>query len=114
MVTDGTPMVIAAHLAVATERHGDEVVVRLLGELDASNADGLRDAIHGILESLPRTLVVDASGLGFADCAGLSVLVSTNRCLAGQGRKLVVANPQPRVRRLLIFTGLDALLRPGP
>jgi anti-anti-sigma factor len=98
-----------AYLTVAAEHRGDAVVVRLRGELDVSSVDGLRQAMHGILKSLPQTVVVDVSGLGFADCAGLSVLSSARRRLAEQGRKLIITDPQPLVQRLLTLTGLNAL-----
>lgn len=97
------------YLTVAAEHRGGEVVVRLRGELDVSSADGLRQAMHGILKRLPRTVVVDVSGLGFADCAGLFVLSSAHRRLAEEGRKLIITDPQPLVQRLLTLTGLNAL-----
>jgi anti-sigma B factor antagonist len=99
-----------AHLTISAERHGNEIVMRLLGELDASNVEGLRQAMDKILEIPPPTLVVDATGLGFADCAGVSALVAAHERLAGQGRELIIAGPRLLVRRLLAITGLDGIL----
>jgi anti-sigma B factor antagonist len=104
------PMNPAAHLAVVTEHHGQRSVLRLHGELDASNRDHLRSAISSVLESHPLLLVVDLSGLAFTDCAGLSVLVWAHKRLAGCGHRLVVTGAEPAVRRLLHLTGLGTYL----
>lgn len=99
-----------AHLAIVTEHDGQRSVLRLRGELDASNRDHLRGAISSALENHPPLLVVDLSGLGFMDCAGLSVLAWAHKCLAGCGRHLVITGAEPAVQRLLQLTGLDMYL----
>jgi anti-anti-sigma factor len=65
---------ISAYLAITTEQHGQQLVLRLWGELDVSNPGSLRQVLDGLLERAPQTLVVDLAGLGLADCAGLSSL----------------------------------------
>jgi anti-sigma B factor antagonist len=99
-----------AHLAVITEHRGQRSVLRLQGELDASNRDRLRSAISSVLENHPPLLVVDLSGLAFIDCAGLSILVWAHKRLAECGHRLVVTGAKPAVQRLLRLTGLDTYL----
>jgi anti-sigma B factor antagonist len=106
-------VISTCHLVIVTEYHGRQSVLRLLGELDLSNRDFLRDAIDGALEHGPRVLVLDLSGLGFMDCSGLRVLVGTHKHLAEDRRQLFVAGSRPIVRRLIRLTGLDAYLRLG-
>src|SRR5690349_7030861 len=96
----------ATYLGVITQHRCQRSVLRLQGELDASNRDRLHCAISGALESHPPLLVVDLSGLDFADCAGLSVLVWAHKRLAGCGHRLVLTGAQPVVARLLHLTGL--------
>jgi anti-sigma B factor antagonist len=100
----------ATHLAVVTEHHGQRSVLRLQGELDASNRDRLHSAISSALENHPPLVVVDLSGLGFTDCAGLSVLVWAHKRLAGCGHRLVITGAKPTVQRLLHLTGLGTYL----
>jgi anti-sigma B factor antagonist len=100
---------IPPYLAITTERRGQQLVLRLRGELDVCNVDSLGQVLDGVLERAPQTLVVDLAGLGFADCAGLSALVAARARLAAQGHQLIVINAQPVVRRLLAVTGLDAV-----
>ena len=95
---------------VVTEHHGQQSWLRLEGELDVCSTDYLRQAISDALDRAPKTLVVDLSALGFADCAGLSVLVWAHDILAGQDRELIVTGCQPIVRRLLNLTGLTMYL----
>src|SRR5579863_1266441 len=100
----------ATHLAIVAEHDGQRSVLRLQGELDASNRDHLRSAISRALENHPPLLLVDLSGLGFMDCAGLSVLVWAHKRLAGCGQHLVITGTEPVVQRLLHLTGLDIYL----
>ena len=104
------PMNPAAHLTVVTDHHGQRSVLRLQGELDASNRDHLQGAISSALEKHPRLLVVDLSDLGFIDCAGVSVLVWAHKRLAGCGHRLVITGATPAVQRLLHLTGLGTYL----
>jgi anti-sigma B factor antagonist len=98
------------HLAVTTEHHGQRSVLRLQGELDASNRDRLHSAISSALEHHPPLLVADLSDLDFIDCAGLSVLVGAHKRLAASGHRLLIAGAKPAVQRLLHLTGLDTYL----
>src|SRR5205809_5713791 len=100
----------ATHLAVITEHHRQRSVLRLQGELDASNRDRLHSAISSALENHPPLLVVDLSGLDFTDCAGLSVLVWAHKRMAGSGHELVITGAKPIVRRLLHLADLDTYL----
>ena len=103
----------AAHLAVITEHHRQRSVLRLQGELDASNRDRLHSAISSALENHPPLLVVDLSGLDFTDCAGLSVLVWAHKRMAGCGHRFVLTGAKPAVARLLRLTGLGTYLHLG-
>jgi len=85
----------------------------LHGELDAANRDTLRRALDASVAQGPQTLEVDLSGLGFADCSTLSVLVSAQLRLAEHNHELIITGAQPIVRRLLAVSGLDTFFRLG-
>jgi anti-anti-sigma factor len=97
-------------LAIIVGQHGDRPVLRLRGELDASSWDQLRRALSTALERHPPVLVLDASGLEFTDCGGLSILVWAHRQLAERGHQLIITGATPMVRRLLYLTGLEGHL----
>ena len=104
--TTASPSVV-----IITHHHGPRVVLRLHGELDVSNRYALRRALHAIVEQDPQALEVDLSGLSFADCSILSVLVSAHRRLAERNHELIIAGARPIVRRLLAITGLETFFR---
>ena len=100
-----------SQLTIITEHHTRRSVLKLLGELDLCSSGDLRRAVGTLLEQHdPQSLTIDLSGLTFVDCAGLSALVWTRKCLAEQGHKLVITGSQPLVRRLLALTGLAMYL----
>jgi len=101
------------HLVIVTEHHGRQSVLRLLGEVDLSNKNFLRDAIDGALGHGPQVLVLDLSGLSFMDCSGLRVLIGTHKHLSEDQRQLFLAGSRPLIRRLIRLTGLDGYLRLG-
>ena len=97
-------------LAIIIEHQSRRSVLRLRGDLDVFTRDRLRHVIGSLLEGHPPILVVDLSGLGFADCAGLSILVWAQKLLTADGAELVTIGAQPIVRRLMQLTGLDTYL----
>ena len=99
-----------ADLVIIAEQHGDRPVLRLRGELDVSSRDRLRCTISAALEHHPPVLVLDASGLDFTDCGGLSVLIWAHQRMAERGHQLIITGATPMVRRLLHVTGLDIYL----
>jgi anti-anti-sigma factor len=95
---------------IVTEYHDQWCLLRLQGELDVCGADHLRQAIRNALDRAPKTLVADLSALGFADCAGLSVLTWAHEIQARHGGELIITGCQPIVRRLLSITRLNMYL----
>lgn len=79
----------AAHVATVT------------GELDASNAALLLRRLRPIAERAHSHLIVDLSGVTFADDAAYEVLATTAELLGRTGGELVVATDDPRLRRLI-------------
>ncbi|TIC87585.1 STAS domain-containing protein [Nocardioides sp. GY 10113] len=93
-------------LSVTTEERDGITVVALSGELDLLSAGPARAALEGQLIAGIAGLVVDVSGLGFIDSAGLGVLVRTHKKARVLRTGFAVACPEGTVRRLLRLTGL--------
>ena len=85
-------------------------VVVLSGEADWSTVGQLSELITAQLAGGVRQLMVDASGLRFADSASVRVLVLAARTLKERGGALVLMRPQPAVARVLELMGADQLL----
>lgn len=92
------------------ERHADEAVITLRGELDLSSGHVLRDAADEAMTARPARLVLDLSALTFCDSTGLSELIRLYQRTQQAGTELVLDRPTPRVDRILAATGLDTIL----
>ena len=108
------------HLGVASypllqvaveERHEGVVVVSLEGEVDMSTAGLLRRATHDAVETRPRTLVVELSGLTFCGSTGLVALMEARDHADRRGVGFGTAGGRPIMRRVLEITGFGPALR---
>ena len=86
---------------------GTPRTVRLVGELDASNADGLVESLQKEIEA-GGDLVLDLSGLSFVDSMGLRSLLRIAAALEASG-KLVLRGPQRTVARTMELVGIEKL-----
>jgi anti-anti-sigma factor len=79
---------------------------RLVGEVDAANADRLRDHIAARVEP-DRDFIVDCSELRFMDSSGVHAVLT----LAGRmgGGALVFRGCGPTLRRLFEVVGLERI-----
>jgi anti-anti-sigma factor len=91
---------------VTAEVRGDEVRVGLAGQIDASNAARLREALAGLDVDHARVRI-DVTALTFVDCAGLAVLCTLGRARPG-GRPRLEGIRHPSVRRIVELTGAAA------
>lgn len=82
------------------------VVVALRGELDVTGATDVGAAIMTRI-ARGQALIVDMSALGFVDCAALDALVRAREAARRGGGDVMLAGPQPHVRRLLVLRGQD-------
>ena len=80
----------------------------LVGELDASTAHCLADALAAQHEER-GDVRLDLSRLVFLDSVGLSALIATARRLT-EGDQLVLISPQDTVRRALELSGVAGAL----
>jgi anti-sigma B factor antagonist len=83
------------------------LVVKLIGEIDISNATKLGTALDAMITGVDEPVVVDLSGLEFMDSSGIAMLL---RAVGGAG-SVEVRNPSTVVRRIIECTGLTEILR---
>jgi len=85
-------------------------VVLLSGEADLASARELSELLTAQLAGGVQRLMVDLSGLRFADSASVRALVLAGKTLRERGGALVLARPQRAVARVLELMGVDQLL----
>jgi anti-sigma B factor antagonist len=82
-------------------------VVRLSGELDIATTDRLDDAVAPVLDPIPPKLIVDVSGVSFADSSAIAKLVQWSLKVD----QVEVRGASPLLRRVITTMGLDGKLR---
>ncbi len=77
--------------------HGRGAVVRLTGEIDLSNAEGMRRAIARAIPNHAVVLILDLSEVDFLDSAGIQLIYQLREDLRARGQilQLVVASTSP-------------------
>jgi anti-anti-sigma factor len=106
-----------APLEISQEALSDGLLLfGVRGELEATHADRLEDAVLGAMDGDARKVVVDLERCSFIDSTGLGVLLRIARRLrAGDGNTgLAVVEGQLQVRRIFEITNLDGTLSVFP
>lgn len=97
-------------LTMSTRRQTDFTVISVGGELDLETAPQLQAQISALMSEGARRFVMDLSDVTFCDSTGLSVFVRTKNSSDQNGGDILLAGPQPGVKRILQISGLyDAL-----
>lgn len=81
-------------------------VVTLSGDVDTAVVPDVREALDEVLGSGCSTVVLDLSGVTYADSSALGLLVWIDRRLRPMGGRLVLAGASRDVARILELSGL--------
>jgi anti-sigma B factor antagonist len=102
-------------LRLAARVLGPYVVITMGGELDVETAPALAGYLATALDQRPgRDIILDVSGVSFADAAGLSALLAADTAVRDRGGSLRLAGPSRQLRKILGITGLTARLTTYP
>ncbi|WP_345378451.1 STAS domain-containing protein [Pseudonocardia yuanmonensis] len=93
---------------------GERTVVRLVGELDTTDAHSIRKLLTAYIRA-GTTIAADLSAVTYVGSGGLAVLVDLHGLARRQGSRLVVlTGADGPVRRALEVAGLGETLDIGP
>ena len=96
------------------EWSGQVAVVTATGEIDITNAEGLRDALLSALNAGASGLIADLTSTTFLDSAGIAALVRAARRATATDATVRLAVTAPPVLRVLSLVGLDRLIEVHP
>ncbi|MGC4804910.1 STAS domain-containing protein [Micromonospora sp. DT233] len=99
-----------AELSITLHRTGDEVVLRLAGEIDMLTATQLSTVVNEALVDPPARIILDLGGVTFCDSQGLGTLVVLSRKTRHAQSLLVLTNVGDFLLRVLDITGLRSAL----
>ena len=83
-------------------------------ELDLTIADGLREALLGVLNAGALGLVVDMTATTFCASAGISAITRASRRAAANDATMRLAVIESPVLRVLNLVGIDRLIEIHP
>lgn len=92
-------------MPIRMERRGRFAFLSIRGDLDAATSPLLKRALLQEIGSGARDVVVDMSGVRFADSTALAALAEAERWLSERSGRLTVEEPSKAVRDVLLLTG---------
>src|SRR5258707_15171070 len=102
-------------LRFAADVLGPYVVITIGGELDVETAPALAGYLATALDQRPgRDIILDVSGVSFADAAGLSALLAADTAVRDRGGALRLAGPSRQLRKILGVPRPTARPTPSP
>jgi anti-anti-sigma factor len=75
------------------ERHGDNIVVSVVGELDVFNASEITAAIEAAIPSDVHGAVIDLTGVGFLDSTAIRKLFGLTGRLRERRQRVLIVTP---------------------
>jgi anti-sigma B factor antagonist len=93
-------------LRVEPRQQGDVSVLGVAGDVDAANAQVLREAVVTAIDSGPSVLVVDLTEVGYIDSVGLGTLVVGLKRASERGATMRLVVTSPQIQKVLNITGL--------
>lgn len=100
-----------AGLTVESRRDGAYGVVRLKGEARLEVAEPLREQGRALLTEGATRVLLDVTGLGFADSASVGMILELQKAAEAKGGGLVLFGASKRVTRMLDGMGLLTRLK---
>ena len=84
---------MTAPATLESERHGDNVVVSIVGELDVFNASEITAAIEAAIPSDVHGAVIDLTGVGFLDSTAIRKLFGLTGRLRERRQRVLIVTP---------------------
>ncbi len=103
------PRIDRSASGIASVRCYPETLLVLTGELDLVVRDELRAAIEAAGDD---QLVVDLGAVTFVDVSTITLLASAAAERAAAGRRTILLDAQPHVRRVFVLARAQQLLAP--
>jgi anti-sigma B factor antagonist len=95
---------------IAIRKYQQIHIIDVKGDLDLYNAFHLKEAVQKLVDMGARLFIVNMKGVNYVDSSGIGALLSINRLLAKDGRRLCIASITQTVQNLMNITRLAGFL----
>ncbi len=97
---------------VELETKGNNLIVRIKGELDHHMVQNFRSKVqNGLEKGQVRNLILNMSGLSFMDSSGIGVILGRYNYLKKTEGKMAVCNLEPQVKKVFNTAGLSGIIK---
>jgi anti-sigma B factor antagonist len=98
-------------LKISVDQVGKDTVVRLSGRVDVDSSPDLRDRLRTLFseKALPKTIIVDLTGVSYVETSGVATLIETLRIARHHETSFRLQGLSGAVLRLFEVTGVLAL-----
>lgn len=101
---------------VAFDRREHVLVAGVSGEIDIASSERVQDAILSEAQTIEESgLVVDLSGVGFLDSAGIRLLFTLHRAMLEHGRPMAIVVPDgAKIASVLSIVEMESVVWIAP
>ena len=94
-----------------SEFNGQELKIKLRGEIDHHTATAVRNNIDDMIRSRrPNVLVIDMSAVDFMDSSGLGLIMGRYTAMQAIGGELCVLDPSPATEKIMSLAGMERII----
>jgi anti-sigma B factor antagonist len=95
-------------LTIRELKDGEIVILQVAGKMLDTDARALSEKVKDLVAAGVRKIILDLSGINLMNsCFGLGIIASCWGNMNRASGKLVIANPSPKVTKLLDITKLN-------
>ncbi|MDY6065252.1 MAG: STAS domain-containing protein [Finegoldia sp.] len=88
---------------------GDDISVKLKGDLDISTCAPFRDELLEKYEANKSNIIIDAADLEFLDSTGLGALIMVYNKAKEDGNNISIYNVKPHINKLFKITQMEKI-----
>lgn len=92
---------------ISVDRKHGLLIVSVSGRLDITNSEDFENAVLQELKEEPVSVVVRFQEVSYMSSSGVRALLSLYHELRKHGRKLIIAELSPAVKKIITVTELD-------
>ena len=100
----------AEHSKCASHDSGEELSVRLSGEIDHHSAATVRECIdREMMKYRPKILTLDLGDVSFMDSSGLGLVLGRSALGEDIGTRIRLCSVNARIMKMLVLAGVDRI-----
>ena len=77
---------------------------------DLSDYEELKDTVNNVKQEI-NTVVIDLNRITFITSQGLGLFISISKMLQDSGKKLILFDPRPDIKKTIEIAGIDLVIK---